>query len=65
MIRNTDEYREYMRIKQQEYRERIAALKGRTVQHHDPNSHPSKMTPDELRDYKRECQRRYKERHRL
>ena len=57
-----DERRAYFRKKQQEHYERKATLYGRTVRHHDPNSHPSLMTQEERKKYKREIQRRYLER---
>lgn len=57
-----DQRREYHRRKDREYRERKAALQGRTIRPRDPNSHPSQMTYDQLLAYKREHLRRYKER---
>lgn len=60
-----DERRAYHRQKQQEYKERKAALHGRTIQHHEPGSHPTLMTREERLAYNRECIRRYKERHQL
>lgn len=56
--------RAYHNQKNREYRERLAALKGKVINHHDPDSHPSLMTQDERQAYNREIQRRYKERQR-
>ena len=56
--------RAYHNQKNREYRERLAALKGKIINHHDTDSHPSLMTPDERQAYNREIQRRYKERQR-
>ena len=57
-----DERRAYFRKKQREYYERKMALYGRTVRHPDPDSHPSQMTPHELKEYNHEKYRRYRER---
>ena len=59
----TDEQkRAYHNQKNREYRERKAALEGRTIIHQNPNSHPSKMSREELLAYRREVARRYNER---
>lgn len=59
-----EQKRAYHNQKNREYRERLAALKGKVINHHDPDSHPSLMTQDERQAYNREIQRRYKERQR-
>lgn len=58
-----EQKRAYHNQKNREYRERLAALQGRTINHQKPNSHPSQMNKDDYLAYNRECQRRYKERH--
>jgi hypothetical protein len=50
-----EQKRAYHNQKNREYRERLEALKGKVINHHDPDSHPSLMTQDEQRVYKREC----------
>jgi hypothetical protein len=50
-----EQKRAYHNQKNREYRERLAALQGRTINHQKPNSHPSQMTPEEQRAYNREC----------
>jgi hypothetical protein len=62
----TDEQkRAYHNQKNRESRERKAALKGRIIIHQNPNSHPSKMSREELLAYRREVARRYRERQKL
>ena len=57
-----EQKRAYHNQKNREYRERLAALKGKVINHHDPDSHPSLMTPDERQAYNRECLNRHKQR---
>ena len=57
-----EQKRAYHNQKNREYRERKAALEGRTIIHQNPNSHPSKMSREELLAYRREVARRYNER---
>ncbi len=57
-----EQKRAYHNQKNREYRERLAALKGKVINHHDTDSHPSLMTPNERQAYNRKIQRRYKER---
>ena len=57
-----EQKREYHNQKNRESRERMAALNGRIVVHQNPNSHPSKMSREELLAYRREVARRYNER---
>lgn len=45
--------RAYFNQKNREYRERVAALNNRKLQRKDPNSHPTKMTPEERLAYNR------------
>ena len=62
----TDEQkREYHNQKNRESRERKAALNGRIIVHQNPNSHPSKMSREELLAYRRDVARRYRERQKL
>lgn len=59
-----EEKKEYHLRKHREYYARKMALLGRTVNHHTPGSHPTKMSPEERLEYNRQQQRRYKEKHR-
>ena len=60
-----EQKRAYHNQKNREYHERKAALEGRVVVHQNPNSHPSKMSREELLAYRREVARRYRERQKL
>ena len=60
-----EQKREYHNQKNREYRERKAELEGRTIIHQNHNSHPSKMSREELLAYRREVARRYNERQKL
>lgn len=58
-----EERREYHRRKSQEYKERLAVLRGWPIHYQDPDSHPSQMSREERLAYNRECQRRHREKH--
>jgi hypothetical protein len=60
-----EQKRAYHNQKNREYHARKAALEGRIVVHQNPNSHPSKMSREELLAYRRENARRYRERQKL
>jgi hypothetical protein len=62
---NSDQRRAYHRQKQREYNERKAALLGRSIKHHNPESHPSMMTHEERLAYNRESAKRCKERQKM
>ena len=48
-----EQRRAYFNQKNHEYRERVAALKGRSLNKKDPDSHPTQMTPEQRRAYNR------------
>ena len=60
-----EQKRAYHNQKNREYRERLAALQGRTINHRNPNSHPSQMNTEDRLAYRRDVAQRYRQRQKL
>ena len=55
-----EQRREYHRRKSHEYRVRVAETYGRELRYVDPDSHPTKMSEEDFREYKRlKCREYY------